>query len=109
MPEHLMQSAPYHKYFPSGIGDIFKFDETAKRNPKAIVDIIKGAFKLNIRYISVYCEDCDVIRITGYLVKRSDIEKLEKNEQVLNDTVVLGYGAAKNAKILERRLRHNEN
>ncbi|GAA0124619.1 YjjI family glycine radical enzyme [Clostridium sp. CTA-19] len=106
--EHLIQSAPYHKYFPSGIGDIFKFDETAKRNPKAIVDIVRGAFKLNLRYISLYCADCDVIRITGYLVKRSDIEKLEKNEQVLNDTVVLGYGAAKNAKILERRLRKNE-
>jgi len=80
----------------------------SKRNPKAIIDVIKGAFKLNIRYISVYCEDCDVIRITGYLVKKSDIEKLERNQQVLNDTVVLGYGAAKNQKVLERKLRHNE-
>ncbi|ARC84085.1 hypothetical protein U732_606 [Clostridium argentinense CDC 2741] len=106
--EHLIQSAPFHKFFPSGIGDIFKFDEMSKRNPKAIIDVIKGAFKLNIRYISVYCEDCDVIRITGYLVKKSDIERLEKNQQVLNDTVVLGYGAAKNQKVLERKLRHNE-
>lgn len=106
--DHLIQSAPYHKYFPSGIGDIFKFDETSKRNPKSIVDIVKGAFKLNMRYISIYCADCDVIRITGYLVKRSDIEKLANNEQVLNDTVVLGYGAAKNQKVLERRLRHSE-
>lgn len=26
--EHILQSAPFHKYFPSGIGDIFVFNET---------------------------------------------------------------------------------
>lgn len=105
LPEHLIQSAVFHKYFPSGIGDIFKFDTMAKNNPKAILDIIKGAFNINMRYFSLYCDDCDVIRITGYLVKRSDIEKLDRGEQVLQDTVVLGQGAVKNAKILERKLR----
>lgn len=107
--EHLIQSAVFHKYFPSGIGDIFKFDEMAKNNPKSILDIIKGGFNVGLRYFSLYCDDCDVIRITGYLVKRSDIEALERGEQVLNDTVVLGYGAAKNSKILERKLREEKN
>ncbi|MEG0307631.1 MAG: YjjI family glycine radical enzyme [Clostridium sp.] len=106
--DHLVQSAVFHKYFPSGIGDIFKFDEMAKNNPKSILDIIKGAFALNMRYFSLYCDDCDVIRITGYLVKRSDIEALERGEQVLQDTVALGYGAVKNAKILERKLRESD-
>lgn len=107
LPQHLIQSAPFHKYFISGIGDIFKFDETAKRNPMAVVDIIKGAFKLDMRYFSLYCADCDVIRITGYLVKRSDIEKLSKGGQVLQDTVALGYGGVKNSRVLERKLRHD--
>ncbi len=107
--EHLVQSAPFHKYFPSGIGDIFKFDEMTKNNPKAVVDIIKGGFSIGLRYFSLYCADCDVIRITGYLVKRSDIEALDKGNQVLQDTVALGYGAVKNSKILERRLRKEEN
>lgn len=107
--EHLVQSAVFHKYFPSGIGDIFKFDSMAKNNPKSILDIINGGFKVGLRYFSLYCDDCDVIRITGYLVKRSDIEALERGEQVLNDTVVLGYGAAKNSKILERKLREEKN
>lgn len=106
--EHLVQSAVFHKYFPSGIGDIFKFDTMSRNNPKSILDIIKGAFALDMRYFSLYCDDCDVIRITGYLVKRSDIEKLDRGEQVLQDTVALGYGAVKNSKILERKLRHNE-
>lgn len=106
--EHIVQSAPFHKYFPSGIGDIFPFEETTKRNPKFILDIIKGAFSLNMRYFSLYSSDSDVIRITGYLVKKSDIEKLEKGEQALQDTVALGLGAVKNQRVLERKVRKYE-
>lgn len=106
--EHLIQSAQFHKFFSSGIGDIFTFDETTKKNPAYLLDIIKGAFKQDMRYFSLYCSDCDVIRITGYLVKKSDIEKLDRGEQVLNDAVVLGLGAVKNSRILERKVRSND-
>ena len=29
--DHILQSAPFHKYFPSGIGDIFVFDKMYKK------------------------------------------------------------------------------
>ena len=104
--EHLTQSAPFHKYFPSGIGDIFTFDDTYKKNPEAILDIIKGAFEsTDLRFISTYSNDCDVVRVTGYLVKKSEIAKLEKGEAVLADTTVLGMGARDNAKAFDRKLR----
>lgn len=103
--EHLVQSAPFHAYFPSGIGDIFVFDETYKKNPEAILDIIKGGFKENLRYFSLYSSECDVVRVTGYLVKKSEMNKLEKGESVLRDTEALGKGARDNGKALERRLR----
>jgi len=105
---HLLHSVKFHKFFPSGIGDIFSFDTTAKNNPKYILDIIKGAFEEKMRYLSIYSSNSDVIRITGYLVKRSEIEKLDKGNQVLHDTVVLGLGAVKNQKILNRKVRNNE-
>jgi len=105
--KHLIQSSRFHRYFPSGIGDVFKFDKNIKKNPKAMLDIIKGAFKEGMRYISFYSTDCDVIRITGYLVKKSEIEKLRKGEQVLQDTVTLGLGAVDNQKVLDRRVRSN--
>lgn len=107
LSEHLPKSARFHKYFPSGIGDIFNFDSTVEKNPEYILDIIKGAFKDKMRYFSLYSTNCDVVRITGYLVKRSDIQKLEKGEQVLHDSVVLGYGAVKNQKVLDRQVRAN--
>lgn len=106
--DHILQAARYHGYFPSGIGDIFNFDSTVKSNPHYVLDIIKGGFEKGLRYFSAYSTDCDVIRITGYLVKRSEMEKLERGEQVLRDTVALGLGAAKNNKILERKIRDNK-
>lgn len=108
MLEHILQSAPFHKYCPSGIGDIFVFDQTYNNNLEAILDIINGAFMNNIRFYSLYGSNSDVVRVTGYLVKKSEIEKLDRGEQVLRDTTVLGKGARDNAKAFERRLRYGK-
>ena len=97
--------AEFHRFFPSGIGNVYLFEPTAKNNPESIYDILKGAFKLGMRYFSVHSSDSDVIRISGYLVKKSEIAKLNKGKQVLKDTVVLGKGAVENLNILERKIR----
>ncbi|MDO4794193.1 MAG: YjjI family glycine radical enzyme [Filifactor alocis] len=107
-PLHIKQTARFHKYFKSGIGDIFPFDETACKNPSSILDIIKGAFEEGMRYFSLYGGDADVIRITGYLVKKSEMDKLYNKEQVIQQTVVFGLGARENSHILERRVRGDE-
>lgn len=103
--EHIIQSAVFHKFFPSGISDVFSFDSTVKQNPQYILDIIKGAFKQNMRYFPFYSNDSDVVRITGYLVKKTDMEKLDSGKAVLIDNVVLGLGAARNQKVLTRKVR----
>lgn len=105
MPDHIIKAAPFHRYFPSGIGDIFRFDETIGQNPEAAVSIIRGAFQHGMRYFSLYEDNADVVRITGYLVKKSDIDKLRRGEQVINDAVVLGKGAVDNQHVLARKLR----
>lgn len=105
LPLHLIQSAPFHQFFPSGIGDVFAFESTMKHNPGALVDIIKGAFAQGLRYLSAYSADSDVVRITGYLVKRSEIDKLNRGEPSLLDTTVLGKNAVNNLRVLDRKLR----
>lgn len=102
---HLKHCARFHKYFPSGTGDIFPIDTTVHNNPEFVLDIIKGAFQQDLRYLSFYSSDSDVIRITGYLVKKSEIDKLESGTNVLQDTTALGLGAKHNGKILERKVR----
>lgn len=103
--DHLRVLEKFHKYFPSGTGDIFPIDLTVHNNPEYVLDIIKGSFKEGIRYLSFYRNDSDVIRVTGYLVKRSEMEKLDRGEAVLQNTTGLGLGASKNCKILERKVR----
>lgn len=103
--EHLLQSAPFHPYFFNGIGDIFVFEDTYQEHPEALVDIVKGAFKAGIRYLSAYGKGCDVVRITGYLAKRSEMEKLQKGQVVLNQATIFGLGAKNNNKALDRKLR----
>lgn len=103
--DHLKNISLFHKYFPSGTGDIFPVDLTVHRNPQFILDIIRGAMKMQIRYLSFYSSDSDVIRVTGYLVKRSEMEKLDAGENVRQNTTGLGLGASKNCKVLDRRVR----
>ena len=103
--KQMLTEAKFHPYFPSGIGNIYPFEPTVKRNPKAILDVLKGAFKIGMRYFSVYSSDSDIVRISGYLVKRSEIEKLNSGSQVLKDTVELGRNAVDSLKIFERKVR----
>lgn len=103
--DHLRQAGLFHKYFPSGVGDIFPFDSTSAKNPAAILDIIKGSYKVGIRHFSTYCEDSDLIRVTGYLVKKSDVEAFAKGQAIINETVGGSLDAIENKHILDRKVR----
>ncbi len=105
LPEHLMFTAKTQKHFAPGIGELFPFEETAKKNPRAVLDIIKGAFGQGMRYFSFYSDTSDVVRITGYLVKRSDIEKYDAGERCVGNSTILGSGASKGLRIFERSVR----
>ncbi len=103
--KHLKQAGLYHKYFPTGVGDIFPFDSTGVDNPEAILDIFKGAFKVGMRYISTYKQDGDLVRVTGYLVKRSDIQKHIEGKQLINDTNSGAYTTGEYELTLHRKVR----
>ncbi|MBE2893480.1 YjjI family glycine radical enzyme [Spirabiliibacterium falconis] len=102
---HLKQSAPFHQYFPSGTGDLFAFDQTYVDHLDAVVDIIDGAFASDYRYITTYLKNTDLIRVTGYLVKKSEVERFRKGEAVLRDTTWYGSGTDECADVFDRQLR----
>lgn len=105
MYDHLRHSARFHRFFPTGCADIFSFDPTGRNNPAAMLDIVKGAFSLGDKYISFYASDSDLVRITGYLVKRSEMEKYYEGEAVLQNTVYLGGDNYRNAHLENRKVR----
>jgi YjjI family glycine radical enzyme len=103
---HIVQASLYHKYFPAGISDIFTFDETAEHNPQFLLDIAKGAMKSGIRSFAFYKNNADLIRITGYLVKKSDMQKYKNGELNREATVALGAPASESLKINQRKIVH---
>lgn len=108
MLEQLLVNEQFHPYFPTGTGDIFKFEETYLNTPEAVLSIIKGSLSKGLRYFSGYLENNDVVRVTGYLVKKSEIEKLRQKKQSLNQVTLFGMGAQDGGHALDRRVQHHE-
>lgn len=107
LPIHIRQAVPFHEYFTSGTGDLFALDQTYLNKLDAVLDIIEGAFASGARYITTYLHNTDLIRVTGYLVKKSDAMKAGNGEAVLRDTDILGYGSNDRAHVFERRVRQD--
>ncbi len=105
---HILHSARFHKYFPTGIGDIFKMEETWLNTCDALVDIIDGALASGMRYFSAYLENNDVVRVTGYLVKKSELAKLDQGEQSINFSSIFGKGARDYGNALDRKVEKHE-
>ena len=103
--DHLRHSARFHRFFPTGCSDIFPFDMTAERNPAGLLDIVKGAFSIGDKYCAFYGADGDMVRITGYLVKKSDLEKYDSGEVVLQDNVINGSSNYKLNRLGDRKVR----
>ena len=104
MLEQLEVNEIFHPYFPTGTGDIFKFEETWAKTPEAVLPIIQASLERGLRYFSGYLENNDVVRVTGYLVKKSEIEKLRAKKQSLNNVTVFGMGAQDGGHALDRRI-----
>lgn len=105
LPYQIMNFIRMHKGCDAGCGELFPFDSTAKNNPRYLLDILKGAFTTGARYLSFYSGDSDLVRVTGYLVKKSDIEKFDREEMTLNEATINGSFVNKNLHLLDRKVR----
>ena len=103
--DHLRHSARYHGFFPAGVGDIFPIADNVKQNTAALLDIVKGAFNTGVHYMSFYSANTDLVRITGYLVKRSEMDKLASGKAVVKQTTVLGMKNYNVNNLKERKVR----
>ncbi|MEF1173611.1 YjjI family glycine radical enzyme [Vibrio sinaloensis] len=98
---YVQATAPQHKYYTSGISDILTIDETVKSNPEAMFNLCKGALAMGYREFTANVASNDLVRVTGYMVKLSDIAKFAASGSRSN-TTFLGAEAANNTGILER-------
>ena len=99
---HLKTVARHHHLFASGISDVLSFDETAVKNPEAVVDVIRGAFESGMRDFTFNLESNDFIRITGYLVRKSDLAKMPSAR---HGSTYLGAGSVADSHVDQRNVK----
>ncbi len=101
--EYVNLLAEMHKYIKSGTSEIFVFNQTAKYNPEAVFDIVTGSFGKGMKFFSITSTFSEFIRVTGYLIKKEDLEKFEKGKAARHDTAYLGAEAVLNQRVLKRK------
>ena len=94
-----------HAFFDAGVSEICVFDRSAKANPSGIVTIAHGAMRAGIKIFSIISGDSDLVRITGYLVKRQDLDRLKSGETLREGTVSLAADSIDGGGVLKRKLR----
>jgi YjjI family glycine radical enzyme len=102
---HMQALSPHHQYYQSGISEILTLDETIKTNPDAMLQLCKGAFSCGFREFTANVASNDLVRVTGYMIRLSDIKKFNEQEGSRTNTTVLGAEAADVTGILERQPR----
>lgn len=101
---HLLALAPHHRFYSSGVSEILTLEPTIRQNPQAMMQLCKGGFALGMREFSANVAGHDLVRVTGYMVKLSDIAALSEHGSRVN-TTGLGAEAAELTGILQRRPR----
>ena len=102
---HVEALSPHHQYYASGISEILTVDESVRNNPEAIQQLCKGAFARVFRDFTVNIASNDLVRVTGYMVRLSDIRKFNEQQGSRTNTTVLGAEAADVTGILDRKPR----
>lgn len=102
---HVLALAPHHRHYASGISEILTLDETVKANPDAVMDLCKGAFAKGFREFTANVGGNDLVRVTGYMVRLSDIEAFNARGGSRTNTTELGAEAADQTAILQRKPR----
>ncbi|MEI7547496.1 MAG: YjjI family glycine radical enzyme [Actinomycetota bacterium] len=105
MLEHIITCAPHHHLFASGISDIFHVDETAVRNPQAMVDIIRGGFASGMRDFTFNLDSNEFIRITGYLVRKSDVQSINNQHGARHGSDHLAAGSEASYHLTQRAVK----
>ena len=89
---HLRAEGHTHEWIEGGVSTILEFDQTAAGNPEAVLDIIKGAFKEGVRNLSIGSANSEFVRVTGYLIRRSDLEAAREQKALRHSSSIVGSG-----------------
>ncbi|MFQ2414625.1 YjjI family glycine radical enzyme [Aeromonas caviae] len=98
---HLLALAPHHGYYHSGISEILTLDPTIRQNPQALLQLCKGALAIGMREFTANVADSDLVRVTGYMIRKRDVVRFAAEGSRLQ-TTSLGAEASELTGIRQR-------
>lgn len=106
--DQIALQAELQRWFDTGVSDICIFDATARGNPQAVLRIIRGAFEKGMRILAINTNDSELVRVSGYLVKRTDLESIKRGESVREQTASIASVSIERMRVFERAVRTPE-
>ncbi len=98
---HMLALAPHHGFYHSGISEILTLDPTIRQNPQALLQLCKGALAIGMREFTANVADSDLVRVTGYMIRKSDVARFATEGSRLQ-TTCLGAEASELTGIRQR-------
>ena len=98
---HVLALAPHHGYYHSGISEILTLEPTIRQNPQALLQLCKGALAIGMREFTANVADSDLVRVTGYMIRKSDVARFAEEGSRLQ-TTCLGAEASDVTAIRQR-------
>lgn len=98
---HVLALAPHHGYYHSGISEILTLDLTIRQNPQALLQLCKGALAIGMREFTANVADSDLVRVTGYMIRKRDVARFAEEGSRLQ-TTCLGAEASEVTAIRQR-------
>jgi YjjI family glycine radical enzyme len=102
---HVQALLPHHQYYLSGVSEILTLDETVRANPEAVFQLARAALSLGFREFTANVAGNDLVRVTGFMIRLSDVRLYNEAKGSRVNTTALGAEAAGTAHILDRRPR----
>jgi YjjI family glycine radical enzyme len=99
---HVRALLPQHAYYLSGVSEILTLDETVRANPEAVFQLAKGALAMGFREFTANVAGNDLVRVTGYMIRLSDVKLYNEGKGSRTNTTGLGAEAAAVTPILKR-------
>lgn len=102
---HVRALLPHHRHYLSGVSEILTLDETVRANPEAVFQLARGALRMGFREFTANVAGNDLVRVTGYMIRLSDVQAYNEGKTARTNTTSLGAEAAAQTPILNRRPR----
>lgn len=105
LPAQVALEARLQGAFDVGVSEVLVLEPSARNSPEGVLRVVRGALAQGLRILALNTSDSELVRITGYLVKRTDLDRIRAQQNLREESALLGEAALRNGRSGSRRVR----